>query len=567
MLTSLSIRDIVLIDKLDLAFGEGLSVLTGETGAGKSILLDAFTLAIGGRGDAALVRKGASQGQVTAVFEPAPGHPVLALLDENEIAQEGTLILRRVQNSDGRTRAFLNDQTVSIQLLKQVGQMLVEIHGQHDDRALIDQSGHRDLVDAYAGLTGDSAELGRLWDVWKDAERALEEHAREIETIRANADFVSHALEELRALDPQEGEEESLADRRALMMSAEKIASELVEALDALQGEGTAQARIAAALRRIERQAEAASELLTPVADALEKVMLETENARNTIERSLAETAFEPQELEQAEERLFALRALARKHKVLVDDLPALTQRLETELENLEQGESRLEALNQDVEKARQAFETKAVTVSDARRDAAAKLDEAIIAELGPLKLEKARFITKIERLPLDQGGPSGIDRVAFHVQTNPGTEPGPMMKVASGGELARFILALKVVLASRGSAPTLVFDEIDTGVGGATAAAIGERLARLADQVQVLVVTHAPQVAAQAHGHLRIAKESVDGDQGEAVATRVVHLEGEHRREEIARMLAGQEITDEARAAAERLMSQRAGERTGERA
>ncbi|MFD0987732.1 DNA repair protein RecN [Methyloligella solikamskensis] len=562
MLTSLSIRDIVLIDKLDLVFGEGLSVLTGETGAGKSILLDAFTLAIGGRGDAALVRKGASQGQVTAVFEPVPGHPVLDLLEENEIAQEGTLILRRVQNSDGRTRAFLNDQTVSIQLLKQVGQLLVEIHGQHDDRALIDQSGHRDLVDAYAGLTGDVAELGKRWDTWKAAEHALEEHAREIETIRANADFVSHALEELRALDPQQGEEESLADRRALMMNAEKIAGELNEALDALEGEGTAQARIAAALRRIERQADSASALLTPVAEALEKVMLETENARNTIEHSLAEAAFEPEELEQAEERLFALRALARKHKVMVDDLPALTEKLEEELENLEQGESRLEALNQDVAKAREAFETKAVAVSDARQDAAAKLDEAIVAELGPLKLEKARFITKIERLPLEQGGPSGIDRVAFHVQTNPGTEPGPMMKVASGGELARFILALKVVLASRGSAPTLVFDEIDTGVGGATAAAIGERLARLADQVQVLVVTHAPQVAAQAHGHLRIAKESVDGDQGEAVATRVVHLEGAHRREEIARMLAGQEITDEARAAAERLMSHRAGER-----
>ncbi|XSG82903.1 MAG: DNA repair protein RecN [Methyloligella sp. ZOD6] len=555
MLTSLSIRDIVLIDKLDLVFGEGLSVLTGETGAGKSILLDAFTLAIGGRGDAALVRRGASQGQVTAVFEPAPGHPVLKLLDENDIVQEGTLILRRVQNSDGRTRAFLNDQTVSVQLLKQVGQMLVEIHGQHDDRALIDPSGHRDLVDAFAGLTGDVARLGDLWEAWKAAEHALAEHRREIEAIRANADFVSHALEELRALDPQEGEEENLADRRALMMNAEKIASELNEALDALQGEGTGQARVAAALRRIERQTESANALLTPVAEALEKVLLETENARTTIERSLAEAAFEPEELEQAEERLFALRALARKHKVMVDDLPALTAKLEEELENLEQGESRLDTLTQDVAKARQAFETKAVEISDARMNAAAKLDEAIVAELGPLKLEKARFITKLDRLPLDQGGPSGIDRVAFHVQTNPGTEPGPLMKVASGGELARFILALKVVLASRGSAPTLVFDEVDTGVGGATAAAIGERLARLADQVQVLVVTHAPQVAAQAAGHLRIAKESVDGAKGEAVATRVIALEGEHRREEIARMLAGQTITDEARAAAERLM------------
>ena len=558
MLAALSIRDIVLIDKLDLEFGQGLSVLTGETGAGKSILLDALALALGGRGDASLVRYGAAQGQVTAVFEPAPGHPVLELLAANGIEAGATLILRRVQSADGRTRAFVNDIGVGVQLLKQLGQALVEIHGQHDDRALIDPGGHRDLVDAFAGLNEEADGVRVAWERWKAAEAERTRHESEIAAARANADYLTHALDELHQLDPQAGEEETLAARRQLMMNAEKIAGELNEALDALQGEGTAGARLAAALRRLERQAAVSGALLGPVAEALERVLAETESAHARIEQALAATAFEPKDLELAEERLFALRAASRKHKVKIDDLPALMDALEADFAALDQGESRLAKLAEAQNAARAGYEAAAAKLSVGRKEAAARLDSEVAAELAPLKLDKASLITKVETVGLEEGGPSGIDRVAFWVRTNPGTEPGPLMKVASGGELARLILALKVVLAARGSAPTLIFDEVDSGVGGATAAAVGERLARLATGVQILAVTHAPQVAAVASGHMLIAKEPVKGPEGETMATRVVVLEGEHRCEEIARMLAGQTITDEARAAAERLMGRR---------
>ena len=559
MLAALSIRDIVLIDKLDLEFGSGLSALTGETGAGKSILLDAFSLAIGARGDASLVRRGAEQGQVTATFELASDHPVLALLTENDILVEDVLILRRVQGADGRSRAFINDTSVSVQLLRQVGQALVEIHGQHDERALIDPSGHRDLVDAFGGLTADAGRLAGLYDAWQAADAVRARHDAEIAATRANADYVAHALEELQTLAPEQGEEAALAARRQLMMNAEKIAGELTEALDALQGEGTAGARLASALRRIERQAATGGAMLTAVAEALERVLGETNAARDKIEEALALTAFEPGDLERDEERLFALRALARKHRVQVDDLPALVARLEAELAALDTSEGRAAELAKQAEAARKAYEAASLALSKARGAAAKRLDKEVAGELGPLKLEKARFVTHIDTVDLSEGGPAGIDRVAFWVATNPGTEPGPMMKVASGGELARFILALKVVLAARGSAPTLIFDEADSGVGGATAAAVGERLSGLAESVQVLAVTHAPQVAALAQGHLMIAKEAMQGPQGETMATRVAVLEGTHRREEIARMLAGQTITDEARAAADKLMSRSA--------
>jgi DNA repair protein RecN (Recombination protein N) len=559
MLAALSIRDIVLIDKLDLEFGQGLFVLTGETGAGKSILLDALSLALCSRGDVSLVRRGAAQGQVTATFELDPSHPVFALLGENGIAAEATLILRRVQSADGRSRAFLNDTSVSVQLLRQVGQALVEIHGQHDERALIDPSGHRDLVDAFGGLSAEAARVTEAYAAWRAAEEARERHAAGIAASRANADYLSHALEELRLLDPERGEEEALASRRQLMMNAEKIAAELNEALDALQGEGTDGARLAAALRRIERQAAVGGAVLALVAEALERVLAETNTARSRIEEALALTMFEPKELERAEARLFALRALARKHRVAVDDLPALRDRLEGELAALDVSEGRAAELTNAAASGRKSYESAALSLSKARKGAAARLDEEVSHELAPLKLEKASFITHMETVPLAEGGPNGIDRIAFFVRTNPGTEPGPLMKVASGGELARVILALKVVLAARGSAPTLIFDEADAGVGGATAAAVGERLAKLATRVQVLAVTHAPQVAALASGHMLIAKEAVHGPEGEAMATRVRALEGAERREEIARMLAGQTITDEARAAATRLMNRSA--------
>ncbi|MGD9378520.1 MAG: DNA repair protein RecN [Methyloceanibacter sp.] len=560
MLAALSIRDIVLIDKLDLEFGEGLSALTGETGAGKSILLDALSLALGGRGDASLVRKGAAQGQVTASFDLAPNHPVFALLSENGIAiEDSVLILRRLQGGDGRSRAFINDLGVSVQLLRQVGRVLVEIHGQHDERALIDPSGHRDLVDAFGGLEQDAAQLVSRYEAWADADSARLRHESEVAAARANADYLAHALEELQTLSPEPGEEEALSSRRQLMMSAEKIASELNEALDALQGEGTTGARLASALRRIERQATAAgagsASPFVAVADALERVLSETESAREKIEETLSAMAFEPGDLERTEERLFALRALARKHRVQVDALPALQEKLAADLSAIATSESRAAELAEATKQAREDYEQAALLLSKARAKAAKKLDNEVEGELAPLKLEKARFLTAVDTVDLQEGGPAGIDRIAFFVAANPGTEPGPMMKVASGGELARFILALKVVLASRGSAPTLIFDEVESGVGGATAAAVGERLAGLGESVQVLAVTHAPQVAALAQGHLRIAKEAVATAKGEYMTTRVAVLSDEERREEVARMLAGQTITDEARAAADRLL------------
>jgi DNA repair protein RecN (Recombination protein N) len=560
VLAALSIRDIVLIDKLDLEFGEGLSALTGETGAGKSILLDALSLALGGRGDASLVRKGAAQGQVTASFDLAPNHPVFALLSENGIAiEDSVLILRRLQGGDGRSRAFINDLGVSVQLLRQVGRVLVEIHGQHDERALIDPSGHRDLVDAFGGLEQDAAQLVSRYEAWADADSARLRHESEVAAARANADYLAHALEELQTLSPEPGEEEALSSRRQLMMSAEKIASELNEALDALQGEGTTGARLASALRRIERQATAAgagsASPFVAVADALERVLSETESAREKIEETLSAMAFEPGDLERTEERLFALRALARKHRVQVDALPALQEKLAADLSAIATSESRAAELAEATNQAREDYEQAALLLSKARAKAAKKLDNEVEGELAPLKLEKARFLTAVDTVDLQEGGPAGIDRIAFFVAANPGTEPGPMMKVASGGELARFILALKVVLASRGSAPTLIFDEVESGVGGATAAAVGERLAGLGESVQVLAVTHAPQVAALAQGHLRIAKEAVATAKGEYMTTRVAVLSDEERREEVARMLAGQTITDEARAAADRLL------------
>jgi DNA repair protein RecN (Recombination protein N) len=555
MLSALTIRDIVLIDRLDLEFKDGLSVMTGETGAGKSILLDAFALALGARGDAGLVRKGADQGQVTAVFEPRSGHPVFALLSENGVGEDSTLILRRVQSSDGRTRAFINDEPVSVQLLRRVGAMLVEIHGQHDDRALTDASTHRQLLDAFAGLTSEAEALANLYEDWADARQALLDKETQIAAVRENADFLTHALDELRVLDPKADEEEALAQRRQLMMHAEKISGDLEEARDALAGDGTAHARIGAALRKLERREPETAKVLGPVAQALDRVLTETNDARERVEQAIADTQFEPKALEEAEERLFALRALARKHQVAVSDLPDLIVRMDDELAALDAGEQELDKLKKGEATAQDAYCKAAGALSKKRHDAAAKLDDVVTSELPPLKLEKARFMTRVETCAPEEGGPSGFDRIAFWVQTNPGTEPGAIMKVASGGELARFILALKVVLAARGSAPTLIFDEIDTGVGGATASAIGERLAKLAEGLQVVAVTHAPQVAAHASGHLRISKEVIAGAGEEAVATRVTSLDETSRREEIARMLAGQSVTDEARAAADRLI------------
>jgi DNA repair protein RecN (Recombination protein N) len=550
MLSRLSIRDIVLIERLDIDFAPGLSVLTGETGAGKSILLDAFALALGGRGDASLVRHGAEQGQVTAAFDLEPRHPALALLAENGIGTEDGLILRRVQLADGRTRAFVNDQPVSVQVLKALGSALVEIHGQHDDRAMVDVATHRRLLDAYAGTEEDAAAVTRLWTARRTAEEAVSSHRARVEQARREADWLRHAVDELMKLKPEAGEETSLAERRAAMMAVDKIAEDLREAHDAVAGDRSPISALSTALRRLERRRAQAPALIDPSVKALDAALTALDEARAHLDAALVAANHDPQELDRIEERLFALRAAGRKYNVAVDNLAALNARHAADLTALDASAEELKKLEAAARDAEAAYTKAAGALSAARKKAAAKLDKAVNGELKPLKLERARFSANIED---DAAGPDGIDRIEFWVQTNPGTRPGPLMKVASGGELARFLLALKVVLADRGSAPTLVFDEIDTGVGGAVADAIGARLARLAGKVQVIAVTHAPQVAARAGRHYVISKDALA--RGKRVATSITEVAADHRREEIARMLAGAEITDEARKAAERLI------------
>jgi len=551
MLIALSIRDIVLIERLDLSFQSGLTVLTGETGAGKSILLDAFTLALGGRGDGSLVRQGTTQGQVTAEFDLAADHPVRALLAEAGIDDDGALVLRRVQHADGRTRAFVNDQSVSAQMLRTLGRRLVEIHGQHDDRALVDPASHRALLDAYGGLVGLAEEVSARARGWRAARTEAAQEKARLDEAAKEADFIRHAVEELTALAAEPGEEERLAARRTEMMRFEKIATDLADAQDAVGGNNSPIPGLAAAVRRLERRAGEVESLVRPAVEAIDAALNALDLARSHLDAALREADFDPHELERIEERLFALRAAGRKYACTVDDLPTVAVRFADQLDALDHGAETLKGLEARADAMEAAYRQSARDLSHKRRAAAEALDAAVNAELPPLKLERARFLTDCQ---VDEAAHvDGYDRIEFWVQTNPGTRPGPMMKVASGGELARFLLALKVVLADKGSAPTLVFDEIDTGVGGAVADAIGARLARLSGRVQVVAVTHAPQVAARAGNHFRIAKEAMaDLDR---VATRVAPLAPDHRREEIARMLSGAEVTSEARAAADRLL------------
>ncbi|MCR4523365.1 MULTISPECIES: DNA repair protein RecN [Bosea] len=553
MLAQLSIRDIVLIDRLDLGFHEGLSVLTGETGAGKSILLDGFALALGGRGDGSLVRHGEAQGQVSAVFDLPMTHPARKLAQAQEIDTDGDLILRRVQYADGRTRAFINDQPVSVQILRMVGAAIVEIHGQHDDRALTDPAQHRTILDGFGGLEAQAEGVAAASETLKRARQALQSQRLRVEAARKEADFLRHAVEELGKLAPKAGEEDALAATRQGMMQAEKVARDLNEAYEAVGGQSSAVPTLAAVLRRLERRAGQAPELVDPSIAALNTAIVALEEAGEALAAATRAAEYDPREQERIEERLFALRAAGRKYDVPVDGLSVLAATMASDLAALDESESSLSRLEAELNEAEVAFIGLAQALSDARQGAAARLDAAVKAELPPLKLERARFITRIESDAAARG-PEGFDKVEFWVETNPGTRPGPMMKVASGGELSRFMLALKVVLAERGSAPTLVFDEIDTGVGGAVADAIGERLARLAGRVQVISVTHAPQVAAKAGQHFLIAKSAGEGEASRTV-TRVTALEDQARREEIARMLAGASITEEARAAAGRLL------------
>ncbi len=553
MLAQLSIRDIVLIERLDLGFDGGLSVLTGETGAGKSILLDSLSLALGGRGDGSLVRHGLDKGQVTAVFDVPMTHAARSLLRENGIDDDGDLIFRRVQSADGRTKAYVNDQPVSVQLMRQAGQKLVEIHGQHDDRALIDTDAHRLLLDAFGGLGEAVAEVAALYQRWKEAERSLRRHREKVEAAAREADYIRSSVEELEKLSPQDGEEEVLAEERARMMKAERIAGDINEASDFLNGNASPVPVIASMVRRLERKSQEAPGLLEETVELLGRAVDQLSDAQMAVEAALRKTEFDPKLLERTEERLFALRAASRKYSVPVAGLPALAARMIADLADLDAGEEKLTQLEQAVGEMRAAYDAAARALSERRHHAAEALAAAVMAELPALKLERARFMVNITTDP-EGGAEEGIDTVEFHVQTNPGTRPGPIMKVASGGELSRFLLALKVALADRGSAPTLVFDEIDTGVGGAVADAIGQRLKRLSSTVQVLSVTHAPQVAARAATHLLISKGPVDG--GETIATRVARMDEDARTEEIARMLAGASVTEEARAAAARLLS-----------
>ncbi len=554
MLSALSVRNIVLIDQLDLAFEDGLIVLTGETGAGKSILLDALTLALGGRGDQSLVREGADSGQVVAVFMVDETHPARVLLRESDIHDDAELILRRVQHSDGRTRAMINDQPVSAGLMRQIGSMLVEIHGQHDDRALVDVATHRSLLDAHGRLEDLVGAVRDAYKVHAEAASAERAQARTVEQAAREEEFARHAVDELSAFGLEEGEEDRLSDRRHYLMQLEKAADEVRDADEILNGPAAPDAALGTLLRRLQRKAATDGALFQPLLDGLEESLDAIGRAQQALEQIQRDMDFDPHELEKVEERLFALRALARKHGTSCDGLRDVLARYQADLETLQSGEVLLTELKKKSRAALDAYHKAAGALSSARSVAAESLSAAVHAELPDLKLGNARFIVD-HQVDESREAASGYDQMAFHVQTNPGTAAGPMMKVASGGELSRFLLALKVVLADRGSAPVLIFDEIDTGVGGAVADAMGRRLARLSETVQVLTVTHAPQVAARADRHMLIEKQLVD--EGAFTRTHVRPLDEKGRGEEIARMLAGAEVTEEARAAARRLISE----------
>ena len=552
MLVHLSIRDIVLIEALELEFAEGMSVLTGETGAGKSILLDSLSLALGARGDGGLVRAGAQSGQVVAVFDLPPDHGVFRHLEAQDFPTETTegLILRRTQAADGRTRAWINDRPASASLMREVGERLVEIHGQHDSRAMSDPDTHRGLVDAYGGLEGDVAAVAVAHRAWRDAALELRKLRARVEAAAKEADYLRASVEELTELSPVEGEEDELDAARRSMMASEAIATDIAEAVEVIGGRGSPIPQLVSLARQLERRRDAAPGFLEGAIEALDEALEALSTVDAELQDAQRRTEFEPRDLEETEERLFALRAAARKYDVAVADLPEEAARMVKALGELDAGEETMGKLEAEVRDKRELLLKRAAALTAKRERAGKALAKGVMAELPALKLEQATFAVEIVSDP-DRAGPAGQDEVQFTVRTNPGSRAGPIMKVASGGELSRFLLALKVTLADRVSTPTLVFDEIDTGVGGAVADAIGARLARLAEKVQVLSVTHAPQVAARAGAHYLISK----GVARNMTVTDVKGLHGGDRREEIARMLAGAEITDEARAAASRLM------------
>lgn len=547
MLRHLDIRDILLIERLSLDFKPGLNVLTGETGAGKSILLDCLGFVLGWRGRAELVRQGASEGEVTAVFDLPDPHAARAVLEEAGLPVEDELIIRRTNTPDGRKTAYVNDRRTSGEVLRALAETLVELHGQHDDRGLLDARGHRRLLDAFAGADTHLESLRKAWTKRREAAEALEKAEVSLEAARSEEDFLRHAVAELDALMPEKGEDAELDARRRLMQSAGRIREEIARAHTALGVEG-AEGVLLDTVRRLEAVSEKAEGRLDGALDALSRALTELGEAEGEVASCLDALDFNPSELETVEERLFAIRALARKHGVLADDLGEFSEELRARLEAVDKGAENIEALQSALVEAEKIYKDKADKLTALRKSAAKKLDAAMIDELTPLKMERAVFSTVIEP---GEPGPEGQDTVAFTVATNPGAPSGPLARIASGGELSRFLLALKVCLSRGSDALTLIFDEIDRGVGGATADAVGRRLQKLSDAAQVLVVTHSPQVAALGACHWRVEKRVKGG----TTLSSVTALAEAERVDEIARMLAADKITDQARAAAKALL------------
>ncbi len=549
MLRGLDISDMLIIDRLELAFQPGLNVLTGETGAGKSILLDSLGFVLGWRGRADLVRQGASQGEVTAWFDLPEGHAAHAVLEEAGLPGGGELILRRINGSDGRKTAWVNDRRCSGEVLRALSETLVELHGQHDDRGLLDPKGHRAILDEFAGTAPLRDKVRQAWSALAAARKAAKQAAAEREAIAAEEEYLRHAVAELDKLDPQAGEEKQLDARRRLMQSAEKIRSDVVNAYE-MMGQGGAETQLGDALRWLDGGAHKADGALEAPMAALSRAMVELDEAMEGVVAAIDTMSFNPIELEETEERLFAIRAMARKHEVLADDLAGFAETLRGKLDALDAGEAAQAGLEKAVRDAQAAYDAAADALTDARRKKAGKLDKAVAAELAPLKMERAVFATQItEETP----GPEGRDAVSFTVATNPGAPAGPLGKIASGGELSRFLLALKVCLAKGQTGLTMIFDEIDRGVGGATADAVGRRLAALSQGGQVLVVTHSPQVAALGAHHWRVSKAVSKG----MTLSTVTPLSAPERVDEVARMLAGDTITEAARAAARELLGE----------
>ena len=551
MLSSLSIRDVVLIDKLDLAFEAGIVTLTGETGAGKSILLDALGLALGARSETGLVRAGAQQATVSAAFEISDDHPALGLLAEAGLPAELPLVLRRTVSADGKSRAFVNDQSVSVGLLRRIGDGLVEIHGQFDQRGLLDPQTHREMLDAFGGHAREVKQVAEAHGAWREAVDALAAAEADAARARSEEGFLAASVEELQRLDPKPGEESALAEERTLLANAGRLVETINAALADLVGERGAERAVGQAQRALARVQGQAGSRLNPALAGLDRAAAELSEASRALSSVGSALDLDPRKLEETDDRLHALRDIARKHAVAVDALAQLKTDLEVRLDALRTAASRIEDLTRSVEWTRKSYAARAQDLSKARAKTGKKLDKRVAGELAPLKLDRARFETRIEPLSESDWGVHGQDRIQFMVATNPGSQPGPIAKIASGGELARFTLALKVVLAESQPAATLVFDEVDAGVGGAVAAAVGDRLKRLSRDMQVLVVTHSPQVAARGDHHWRVSKTP----KGTVPTTKVEVLTQPQRREEIARMLAGEKVTDAARAAADALI------------